>query len=102
MIHVIATLTIDPAKKARFVKIFTDLTPEVLAEDGCIEYSLADDQPTSMDVQELVGEEAVVVIEKWESVAHLEAHLAAPHMDKFREDASDILRGLNLLVLKPA
>lgn len=102
MIHVIATLRIDPTKREEFLKIFAELTPLVLAEEGCIEYGAAADVPTPIAVQQMVGDEAVMVIEKWESVAHLEAHLAAPHMDDFRTNVADILKEVTLLALQPA
>ena len=60
------------------------------------------DQPTPISAQELTGDDAVTVIEKWESVAALEAHLAAPHMDDFRKNTADMLRGVSLNVLTPA
>ena len=79
MIHVVATLKIDPAQREAFLAEFAALTPLVLAEDGCLEYGATVDEPTPIEVQELAGEDAVVVIEKWESVPALEAHLAARH-----------------------
>ena len=101
MIHVVATLTVDPSRRDEFLKAFAELTPEVLAEDGCLEYGATVDEPTEIPVQELAGEGAVVVVEKWESVAALEAHLAAPHMEAFREKTGEMLRGVTLRVLKP-
>lgn len=102
MIHVVATLTVDPARREEFLAAFAELTPLVRAEEGCLEYEATIDEPTSIEPQELAGDAAVVVIEKWESVSALEAHLAAPHMDAFREKTSEVLRGLTLRVLKPA
>lgn len=102
MIHVIATLTVDPARREEFLQAFRALTPEVLAEEGCLEYGAAVDITTSLEVQELAGDDAVVVVEKWESVQALETHLAAPHMHAFREKTSDMLRGVTLRALQPA
>ncbi len=102
MIHVIATLRIDPNRREEFLKAFADLTPAVLAEEGCIEYGAAVDVPTPIPVQQMVGDEVVMVVEKWESVAHLEAHLVAPHMDDYREKVADILKEVTLLALQPA
>lgn len=102
MIHVIATLKVDPARRSELLAAFAELTPEVLAEDGCIEYGAAVDTPTPLDVQQAVGDDAVVVVEKWESVAALEAHLAAPHMAAFREKTADLVKGLSLMALEPA
>ncbi|MEM9185171.1 MAG: putative quinol monooxygenase [Planctomycetota bacterium] len=102
MIHVVAKLTVDPDRREEFLAVFAELTPKVLAEQGCLEYGAAIDEPTGIGVQEQAGEDAVMVIEKWASVPALEAHLAAPHMDDFREATASMLRGLSLHVLKPA
>lgn len=102
MIHVVATLRVDPARRDEFLRLFTELTPLVRAEQGCVEYGATVDEPTPLDAQELAGDDAVVVIEKWESVAALEAHLAAPHMAAFFEKTGDMRRGVSLRVLKPA
>lgn len=101
MIHVVAKLTIDPARREEFLQAFAELTPQVLAEKGCLEYGATIDQPTDIPVQELAGDDAVVVIEKWESVATLDAHLAAPHMMAFRERTAEMSRGVTLQVLRP-
>ena len=102
MIHVVATLKVDPARREEFLAIFAELTPTVLAEDGCLAYGAAVDTSTSLDVQQLAGDDAVVVVEQWESVAALETHLAAPHMVAFRDQTADMLRGVSLLALEPA
>ncbi|MEN1680697.1 MAG: putative quinol monooxygenase [Planctomycetota bacterium] len=101
MIHVVATLTVDADRRGEFLDAFARLTPTVLAEDGCLEYGATVDQPTGIAVQQSAGDDAVVVIEKWESVAALEAHLAAPHMEAFRTETAEMLRSVSLLVLKP-
>lgn len=102
MIHVVATLKVDPTRRGEFLAAFAELAPLVHAEDGCVEYGAAIDVPTSLPVQQMAGDDAVVVVEKWESVAALEAHLAAPHMVDFREKTADMLRGVSLLALQPA
>lgn len=38
MINVIATITVSQDKKADFIRIFKANVPNVLAEDGCLEY----------------------------------------------------------------
>ncbi len=81
---------------------FAKLAPLVHAEEGCIEYGAAVDEPTGMSVQEMAGDDAVVVVEKWESLAALEAHLKAPHMNAWREEVGPILRGVTLQALRPA
>jgi len=101
MIHVVAKLTVDPDRREEFLNAFAQLTPTVLAEAGCIAYGAAIDQPTDISVQEQAGDDVVMVIEQWESVAALEAHLDAPHMAEFRQATADMSRGVSLQVLKP-
>ena len=42
----------------------------------------------------------MVVIEKWETLAALHAHLEAPHMLEFRKNAGDMIEGVALKVLQ--
>ncbi len=100
MIHVIATIQLNPNCRSEFLQAFARLTPLVRAEEGCIEYGATVDEPTGIPVQRLAGEDAVVVVEKWQSVPALEAHLAAPHMDAYREETAAMVQGVSLLVLK--
>ena len=100
MIFVIAEITVAEGKRDEFVKLFNANVPAVLAEDGCIEYGPA------VDVETNVGGDArpnvVTVVEKWESIEALEAHLIAPHMLTFRESAKELLQGVDIKVLEPA
>ena len=47
-------------------------------------------------------ENVVTVIEKWESIEALEAHLMQPHMLEYRKAVKDLVAGTTLLVLEPA
>ncbi len=99
MINVIATIELKPGTRADFLKVFNANVPAVLAEDGCLEYFPAIDVDAKLESQSK-DENAVVVIEKWESVEALHAHLAAPHMLEFRENAGDMIAGITLKVLE--
>jgi quinol monooxygenase YgiN len=44
----------------------------------------------------------VTVIEKWQDPAALRAHLAAPHMQQFRESVRNLVTGVEIRVLDPA
>ena len=94
MIHVIAAITIAPGKRDDFIRAFKELTPKVHAEDGCIEYGATIDAETPISAQIPARSDVVVVVEKWESVPALEAHLAAPHMDEFRMAMGDAITDL--------
>lgn len=102
MIHVIATIEIADGTRDTFLKHFHDLVPLVLEEDGCLSYGPTVDVKTNFDVQVGPRDNVVTIVEAWESIAALEAHLAAPHMDAYREKVQDIVKGMTLQVLSPA
>lgn len=92
MIHVIATLTVKPGKRAAFLAEFHRIVAPTLAEDGCLGY-----QPT-IDVAERIHAkqvearpEVVTVVEGWRDLQALQAHLAAPHMAAYRERVKDLV-----------
>ena len=102
MIHVIATITLQPGVRASYLEVFRRLTPLVRAEDGCIEYQGTIDVPTTLAVQDGPRDDVVIVVEKWESVESLYAHSAAPHMTEYREAVKDFVVGVRLVVSEPA
>lgn len=103
MIHVLAFIRIRPGGRERFLEIFHALVPEVLAEDGCIAYGPTLDVDAGIgDIQIGPEENVVTIVEQWESVAHLQAHLASPHMERFRSDAGDLIESLTVRVVQPA
>jgi len=101
MISVIATISVKPGTREQFLAVFKANVPAVLEEDGCIEYFPAVDIDSGLPPQEL-DPNAVVILEKWESLTALRAHLASPHMAEYREKVKDIVQGVSLKVLTPA
>ena len=102
MIHVIASIEVVAGKRDEMLAEFHKIVPLVLEEEGCIEYGPAIDASTDFSMQNVKGESIVTVIEKWESVETLKAHLAAPHMSIYREQVKDIVLGMTLHILEPA
>lgn len=102
MIHVLATIALTPGQRDAFLKEFRQLMPKVRAEQGCIEYGPAIDVQTGIEIQLPVRDDVVVVIEKWESLAALEAHLAAQHMTDFRTKVRAYVASVELQILQPA
>jgi quinol monooxygenase YgiN len=92
MINVIATLHIKAGRVAEFLEIFKANVPNVLKEKGCIEYAPTVDVATGIAVQD-TDANAVTIVEKWNSVDDLKAHLVAPHMQAYSEK----VKGLGLL-----
>lgn len=102
MIIVLATIQTAPGKQAEFLAAFRENVPNVLAEQGCIEYAPTTDVPTNISAQGPPRPDVVVVVEKWADISALEAHLVAPHMISYRAKVKDLVQGVSLQVLKPA
>ena len=102
MIHVIATIEIAAGKRDAFLEEFRKIVEPVRAEEGCIEYGPAVDAETGIDEQQPNRPDVVTVVEKWESVEALQAHLVAPHMEEYRPRVKDLVLGMDLRILQPA
>lgn len=102
MIHVIAEIQITDGKLADFLTEFHALVPAVRAEAGCIEYGPTIDVEAGLPRQVAHRPSVVTVVEKWESLEHLNAHLVAPHMRVYREKVKDLVLGAELRILEPA
>ncbi len=102
MIHVIATIELAPGTREAYLTEFRKIIADVRAEQGCIEYGPAVDSQTDLTNQAKVGPDKVVVVEKWKDLATLKSHSVWPHMQAYRVNVKDFVRGVNLLVLDPA
>lgn len=101
MVHVLASLYVKEGRLAEFVRIFKANVPNVLKEDGCIEYVPAIDLATDISTQDK-NACVVTVIEKWASLDALKAHSVAPHMRAYGEQVKDILEKVSLKILQNA
>jgi quinol monooxygenase YgiN len=102
MIHVIATIQVRPGRRDDFLTALRRIVPLVRAESGCVEYGPAVDLATPIAAQAPVRDDVVTVVEKWENLNALEAHLAAPHMADYREQVMEIVSGVQIQILEPA
>jgi quinol monooxygenase YgiN len=101
MINVIASVRVKGDRLSQFIEIFKANVSKVREESGCIEYFPAIDIDSGLPVQKL-DKNVVTIIEKWESVEALRAHLKTPHMLAYREMVKDIVEELSIKVLKGA
>ena len=101
MIHVLAQVETVSGHRDDFLAEFAQVAILVRQEAGCIEYGAAVDVPADIPVQVFLGENVVMIIEKWESNAHLLAHLVAPHMKDYRVRIKPFVQGVTLKVLEP-
>jgi quinol monooxygenase YgiN len=100
MIHVIATIALQPGTREAFLTEFRKIVEPVRAEVGCIEYGPAIEIDTGLPTPP-ASADTVIVVEKWESLAALEAHLTAPHMNAYRPKVKDFVKHVGLQILQP-
>jgi len=101
MIHVIATVELQPGTRQRFLDEFAKVQPAVRAEVGCIEYGAAVDLSTTIPVQIPLRPDVATIVEKWSGLEQLNAHLVAPHMKAYRERVKPFVVRTTLQVLAP-
>ncbi|MBF0506536.1 MAG: antibiotic biosynthesis monooxygenase [Nitrospirae bacterium] len=101
MINVIATIRVKTGSLAGFLELFKANVPKVREEKGCIEYFPAVDIDAKLPPQ-ILDENVVTVIEKWESLEALRDHLETPHMLAYREKVKNIVAELSLKILREA
>lgn len=103
MISVIATIEVEPGTREQLLAEFAKIVDAVRAEEGCLMYIPSVDVDAGFEQHDSgPRENVVVVVEQWESVEALRAHLAAPHMVQYRERVGSIVRSIDLQVLRPA
>ena len=98
MIHVLAIVTAKAGLRAELLALFNANVPAVHTEDGCIEYGAVIDVPGT---EPAFGPETFVVVEKWASLAALQAHAAAPHMKAYAAKARDLIEARAIHGLQP-
>jgi quinol monooxygenase YgiN len=103
MIYVIATIELTEGKREAFLAEFHQLVPLVRAEAGCLAYGpTVDVAGTGIAAQGAPRDNVVTVVEQWESLDALRAHLQAPHMAAYRPRVKDLVTDTRLQILQPA
>jgi quinol monooxygenase YgiN len=101
MIYVIATIELAEGKRAIYLKELNKIIALVRSEQGCLEYGPAAGIPTGIPMQEPINENTITIVERWSDVDALKAHLAAPHMQGYREAVKDVVKLVKISVLAP-
>ena len=101
MITVLASIYVKSGERDKFLDIFKANVPSVCAEDGCISYVPMVDVDSELEPQ-VLDENIVTIVEQWESIEALKAHLAAPHMLKYKNNVKNIVEKVTLKVLQNA
>lgn len=101
MIHVIASIYLKEGRFSEYIEIFKSNIPNVMNEEGCVEYLPTIDLPASLPPQEM-DPNVVTIIEKWKSLEDLTAHFSTPHMQAYRESVKDLIEKVSIKVLTEA
>ena len=101
MIHVLAIISTKPGQPSSVLEVFNANVPDVLAEQGCIEYQANVDFEPALGNQTQFGPDTFVVVEKWESIEALLAHFKAPHMAAYSAKTRDLVASRVIHILSP-
>jgi quinol monooxygenase YgiN len=103
VINIVALITAKPGKRAEILAAFRTYLPTVLAEEGCIEYTpLVDTEGLSKKIQTPIGNDTLMVIEKWSSLDALRAHGAATNTATFTALVDDLASTRTIHILSAA
>jgi quinol monooxygenase YgiN len=99
MINVIASIRVKAGKLSDYLAVLKANMPVVRKEKGCIEYVPTVDVDSKLPPQ-VLDKNCVTLLERWESLEALHAHLGAPHMLAYREIVKDLVESVTLKVLQ--
>ena len=99
MINVLASIKVKDSCKDAFLEIFKLNIPNVLSEEGCIEYTPTIDFNTDLPPQ-VLDSNVVTIIEKWETFEDLQEHLSAPHMLEYKSKVQGLVENVSVKILK--
>jgi quinol monooxygenase YgiN len=101
MIHVIASVLVKTGRVNEYLEIFKSNMPKVREEKGCVQYIPATDIDSGLPPQ-VLEENLLTIIEKWENMDALHDHLASPHMMAYKEKVEGMVENVSLKVLQEA
>ena len=102
MVHVMAIVTAKPGQRETVLAAFRANIPAVHAEEGCVQYEPVIDAPDAGPIQTPLGPDSFCVVERWESMAALQAHGASAHMKAYGQSVKELLASRTIYVLTAA
>ncbi|CAB1214162.1 putative quinol monooxygenase [Acinetobacter bouvetii] len=101
MLIVIADIQIRSGAQHRqnVFNAFRKIIPVVLQEEGCYGYELLIDQESNVDYQ-TKSADVITMLEHWESIDHLNAHLQTPHMYAYQQQVKDDVLDVKIRILQ--
>lgn len=100
MINVIASICVKTGTLSDYLEILKANLSAVRKEKGCVEYVPMVDIDAKLPTQ-VFDKNVVTILEKWESLEALHAHLGSPHMLDYREKVRNMVESVAVKVLQP-
>lgn len=101
MIHVIATIDAKPDCKQAILTELLAIRPEVLLEDGCLEYTPLALRPNALGMEVTNHPNRLTLVEKWASEEHLKRHLETEHFLRYKAATEDLVEAVSINVFEP-
>jgi quinol monooxygenase YgiN len=98
MINVIASICVKTGTLSDYLEILKANISAVRKEKGCAEYVAMVDIDAKLPTQ-VFDNNVVTILEKWESLEALHAHLASSHMLNYREKVRNMVESVAVKVL---
>ncbi|OTG60764.1 antibiotic biosynthesis monooxygenase [Acinetobacter sp. ANC 3903] len=101
MLTIIADIQLRPGTEHRekVLNAFRKITPVVLQEEGCHGYQLLIDHESDVHYQTKIPD-SITMLEHWESVEHLNAHLQTPHMQAYQQQVKDDVLNVKIRIMQ--
>ena len=93
MLFVISTVNLKPGQREACLAAARPCIAGTVKEDGCISY----DVHTSV-----TDPDKIVFVERWESRAHLDAHMRTDHFLAWREQGPQFIASRRVEIITPA
>ena len=101
MIHILVTMVVKEGRMKEFLSIGEKLRSQVLKEKGCLAYDYTREIASPLGIQEPVDPDRITLVERWESVEALKAHMDAPHMKELGPKMGDLRSSVVARVVEP-
>ena len=103
MLTVIADIQVHAGAehKQNVLNAFAKIIPTVLQESGCHGYQLLRDHDAGVDYQQ-TDEHTLTVLESWQDMAALNAHLQTAHMQVYQAEVENDVVGVKIRILAAA
>ena len=99
MINVIASIRVKTGMLSDYLAILKANMLTVRKEKGCIEYIPTIDIDVKLQPQ-VLDKNVITILEKWDSLDVLHAHLESLHMVDYRKKVKSLVESVSLKVLQ--